>query len=150
MSFTAAQLATIKSAVQADATAGPLASSGALGQLAAYLNSAPTTGAALVTREDVTPTELFHAIVYAEFSALGAPALAMLGLAKAAARIDFTNANVASGLTQIFPSTTQTYANIMAIAQRAATRLEAIFATGGVSQVYGQTIGVSDLIAAGL
>ena len=61
---------------------------------------------------------------------------------------DFTQSAVTAGLAAIFPSTSATYANIMGIAVRAATRLEAIFLSNGVSTHYGDQIDLSVLLAA--
>ncbi len=111
----------------------------------AYLNAPSTT---MLTRTDVSNTDLFHAMVATDVLALTAPQLNMLQLAGLAQTIDFTNPNVATGLTAIFPATSKTYANILALSQRAATRLEAIFTTSAVSSQYGAQIDVPTLIEA--
>lgn len=148
MSFTAAQLAAIKAAVNADATALADWNAGNRGTCCDYLNSAPATGATPIIRPDVTNGELFHALVATEVLALSAAQLVMLQLAGQAGTIDFTNPNVAGGLSAIFASSTQTYKNVMAIAQRAATRLEALFVTNGVCAVYGAQIDADTLVQA--
>lgn len=130
-------LQTIKAGVLADATALADWNAGNTGVLLAYLNSTPSSGAVAVTRKDVSNTELFHALVATEVLALTAGQLAMLQMAGLAGVIDFTNANVAAGLPNLFASTTQTYKNILAIAQRAATRLEALFTSNGICSQYG-------------
>ncbi len=146
--FSASDLTAIKNAVNADPTALAAWNAGNRGNLCIYLNSAPATGAAMVTRKDVTQGELFTCLVPSEIATLAQWQQTILQLTSAAAPIDFTNASIAAGLVSIFPPTTQTYKNLMAVAQRAATRLEAIFLTNGVSSHFGDQIDVPTLIAA--
>lgn len=148
MSFTTAQLQAIKSAIAADAEMSADIAAGNPGAVAALLNAVPATGATAVTRTDVSNTELFHCLEPADVSTLAPWQLTMLQLAGQAQVIDFTNPVVASGLGSIFPNTTKTYANIMGIAQRPGTRLEALFTTSGVCATYGAQASVADVLAA--
>lgn len=148
MNFSASDLTAIKNAVNADPTALSDWNAGNRGNLCAYLNAAPTSGAQQVTRKDVSNAELFSCLVPGEVATLAQWQQTILQLTSAAAPIDFTNASIAAGLVSIFPASTQTYKNLMAVAQRAATRLEAIFLVSGVSSHYGDTIDVPTLIAA--
>lgn len=145
--FDSADLAVIKNAINADATALGEWNAGNRGALCAYLNSVPSPSQN-VTREDVSSDELSHCLVASDVAAIAQWAQTVPTLAAQNRRIDFTKANVAGGLTSIFPSTSQTYANIMQVAVRPATRLEALFLTNGVSAHYGDTIDVPTLIAA--
>jgi hypothetical protein len=147
VSFSATDLQAIKAAISGNATALADWTAGNPGTVAEWLNAASTTN---LTRMDVTNTELFHALVASEVLALTVQQLTMLQLAGAAGRIDFTNANVAGGLSAIFPSTSKTYANIMTLAQRAASNLEAVFTSSAVCRpdVYGMRADVALVIAA--
>lgn len=145
--FAASDLAAIKTAINADSTALGEWNAGNRGALCAYLNAVPSPSQN-VTREDVSSTELFHCLVPGDLANLGVWQQTTLQLAAASGVIDFTNADINSGLTSIFPTTSKTYANIMAIAVRPATRLEAIFLANGVSSQYGATIDVPTLIQA--
>ncbi len=147
MNFSASDLLAIKNAVNADQTALADWTAGNRGNLCAYLNAVPATPQ-MVTRKDVSNAELFACLVPSEVATLAQWQQTILQLTSAAAPIDFTNASIAAGLVSIFPATTQTYKNLMAVAQRAATRLEAIFLSNGVSSHYGDTIDVPTLIAA--
>lgn len=140
--------ATIKAGVNADQGALALWNAANPGACCDYLNSAPSTGPVLLTREDVSNTELFHALVTSDVASLQPWQLTMLQLAGQAGTIDFTNPNIASGLAEIFPNTTKTYANIMAMAQRPATRLEAMFTNNGVCSQYRARIDVNTLLEA--
>lgn len=137
MRFSTTQLQAIKSAIQADATALAFVNAGNPGACADYLNG---PSAIMLIREDVSNRELFHALAATEVVALSSGQQTLLQLAGLAGTIDFTNPNVSGGLTAVFPSTTKTYANIMAIAQRPASFLEGIFTSNGVCSLYGATI----------
>jgi hypothetical protein len=147
MIFSATDLTAIKNAIEADTTALGEWNAGNTGLLCQYLNSVPSPSQN-VTREDVPSGELFHCLVASDLSALTAWELTALQLAAQAGTIDFTKSTVTSGLASIFPSSSPTYANIMGIAVRPATRLEAIFLSGGVSTHYGDQIDLPTLLVA--
>ncbi len=146
--FTAADLQTIKTAIQADATMSADWSAGNPGAVAAYLNAVPSSGPVSILRPDVTTQELAQALDITELLALTQTQLSVLQLAGLARTLDFTNANVTAGLAAVFPSTTTTYTNLMAVAQRAATRLEALFSANSVCAQYGAQIDASTVILA--
>ncbi len=145
MALTAAQLSALKAAIQADPYAAPLAASGSVGAVAQYLNGTPTsTAPTLLWRKEVTGAELFHALYAPDVLTLTAPQLAVLQLAGLAGTVDFSNPNIQAGLGRLFGPQSTTAANIAALAVRAATRFEAIFATAqgqaSVTPVYGQQV----------
>ncbi len=147
MTFSASDLTAVKNDIEGDSTALGYWTAGSTGLLCEYLNSVPSPSQN-VTREDVPSGELFHCLVASELSTLSAWQLTALQLAAAAGTIEFTQSAVTAGLAAIFPSTSATYANIMGIAVRPATRLEAIFLSNGVSTHYGDQIDLSVLLAA--
>ena len=144
MSFTTTQLQAIKAAINADATALAMWP-GNPGGIADYLNSVPSTSPTAIWRPDIPVAELLTGVVWSAFVALGAQVQAAWTALTSGGTVDSTNANIRAGFVTIFGSGSQTVTNLAAIAQRDATRLEAIFTTSGVSILYGQTVADTDV-----
>ena len=147
MSFTTAELASIKAAVTADATALGYWTAGSAGMCCAYLN-APSPTPVLIWRPNIPVAELLTGVVWSAFVELTPQVQAAWAALTAGGTVDSTNANIRAGFVTVFGAASATVANLAAIAQRPASRLEAIFASGGVSTQYGATIHVADLIGA--
>lgn len=147
MSFSAADLAAIKAAVTADATALGYWTAGNPGECCAYLN-APSPTPVLIWRPDIPVAELLTGVVWSAFVSLTPQVQAAWAALTAGGTVDSTNDNVRAGFVTVFGTGSQTVTNLAAIAQRPASRLEAIFTAAGVSAQYGTTIQVADLIGA--
>lgn len=147
MSFTPTELASIKAAVSADATALAYWTAGSAGLCCAYLN-APSPTPVLIWRPNIPVAELLTGVVWSAFVALTPQVQAAWAALTAGGTVDSTNANIRAGFVTVFGAASATVANLAAIAQRPASRLEAIFSSGGVSTQYGATIHVADLIGA--
>ncbi len=140
MSFSASELAVIKAAINADATAIGFVNAKNPGACAEYLNAAPAAGAVLIWRPDIPVAELLTGVLWSAFVALSAQVQAAWTALTAGGTVDATNANVRAGFVTIFGAASQTVTNLAAIAQRSASRLEAIFTASGVSEHYGDQI----------
>ncbi len=140
--FTLAQLQAIKAAINGDATAAAYVAADQFGALCTYMNS-PASPVVNVWRPDITVSQLLTGVVWSEFLALTA---AQQGAWRAltAADVDATNANIRAGFVSIFGASSQTIANLTAIAERPATRLEVIFTTASVTSQFGTTLSESD------
>lgn len=139
MALTASQLATLKAAVIADATAGPLRSSGDAASLQAWCNG-PGTGT--IWRPAIPAAELNTAIVWSAFIALPVATQQGYFAMLQAGSIDATSANVRAGFSSIFSG--QSLTNLTAIAQRVPTRFEALFTTSQVCSCFGQVVSAAD------
>lgn len=148
MSFSASDLAAIKSAIAADASASSYVSAGNPGACADYLNTAPASGAVLIWRPDIPVSELLDGVVWSAFVALSTGAIAAWQALTSGGTADATSANIRAGFVTIFGSGSQTVTNLTAIAQRPASRLEAIFTTAGVCSHYGEQIDSATVQAA--
>ena len=146
MALTATQLATLKAAIQADATAAAYWTAGQTSPLVEYLNSPPATEPTLLWRENVTARELFHALYGPDVLSLSAQQLAILQLAGIAGSVDFSSINIESGLGQLFGPLSTTAANIAKLAVRPATRFEALYAStqgkASITAVYGHSVDI--------
>lgn len=146
--MTPAQLSTVKAAILADSTANafPNTSDGNFA-LAAYLNAAKIP-AVSVWRNDIAPREVASAVVQSEWVVVTAIKQNGLLLMTQGDRIDATQANVRNGFASIF-ATGATLTALTALAQRSATRFEAMFLTvagaANTSSVFGQTISPQDV-----
>lgn len=127
MPLSTAQLATLKTAINADATAAAfsLTSDGDF-NLAAYLNAVPPAPIS-VWRNDIQPGEVSRVVQMSAFVAL--TAIKQNGLILLTqGTIDASAIEVRSGFTAIFGAGS-TLTALTALAQRPATRFEAIFST---------------------
>lgn len=148
--MTPAQLATLKAAIAADATANafPNTSDGNFA-CAAYLNTVPGSPTQL-WRPDVTPTEINSTIIYSAYVALTAIKQNGLLQLTQGATVNATAASVRQGFSDIFGAGA-TLTALTALAQRPGTRFEVIFSSGGppaVSSMFGQRVAYEDVQAA--
>lgn len=147
MSFSASDLAAIKSAIQADATALAFVNAANPGGCAEYLNAVPAAPT-LIWRPDVPVAELLTGVVWSAFVALSTGAIAAWQALTSGGTVDATSANVRAGFVTIFGSGSQTVTNLSAIAQRPASRLEALFSVSAVCSHYGEQIDSATVQAA--
>lgn len=147
MSFSASDLAAIKSAIEADATAAAYIAAGNPGACADYLNAA-SSGPTLIWRPDIPVSELLDGVIWSAFVALSTGAIAAWQALTSGGTVDATSANVRAGFVTIFGSGSQTLTNLSAIAQRPASRLEGIFTTSQVCSHYGEQIDSATVQAA--
>jgi hypothetical protein len=147
--LSAEDLAIVAAAIGADADAKALWMAGEVGPLADYLNSVPPSPLKCL-RTDVSARELVHALVATEFLALSPAQQTLAHGVLLAGTLDFTNPNIQQGMAQIFSPTSETFANVMALAQHECTRFEAMFLNPAteVSAHYGDRIAESDVRAA--
>lgn len=145
--MTPAQLTTLKTAINADATAAafPQTSDGHF-NLAAYLNTVPPTPMS-IWRSDIKPEEISAAVVMADFVLLTAiKQTGLLLLTQGPANATITG--VRTAFSSIFGAG-PTLTALTALAQRPATRFEAIFSTvaapANVSSMLGQRVSPLDL-----
>lgn|SRR5487761_2152066 len=139
--MTPAQLATLKT----DATANfaALVAAKDWPAVAAAYNL-PSSPAVTIWRADIRPVEVIDAITGSEFIVLTAQHQAMLSLLLLPGVVDATSANVRADFSAIFSAGSSLTA-LIAMAQRTATRLEALFTTSAISAVYGHTLTADDV-----
>lgn len=142
--MTPAQVQTLKAAILADANASPARLSGDHGSIANYLNS---PGAGVVFRPSITVAELNTAIVWSEYTLLPVASQNCYQAMIAGGSVDGSNPNVRAGFASIFATATQTKANLIALAQKVPTKLEAIFVTSNVCPLFGTNITAADIAA---
>ncbi len=146
MGLTAEQLAALKAAISADSVALSYWQAGQTSPLVEYLNAPLAPPPFVLWRQNVTAKEIFHALYAPDVLSLSAPQLAVLQLAGLAGSIDFSVPNVEAGLGRLFGPQSTTAQNIAALAVRAPTRFETIFATAQgaayVTPVYGLSVDI--------
>jgi hypothetical protein len=143
--LTPAQLATFKAAILADSSQTQNVSAKAHGAIAAYYAAAGTGN---VWRPSISTSELNTAIVWSEFAALTALLQNTYLALIAPGYVDATSANVRAAFATIFGAATTSRPNLTAIAQRPASRFEALFTTSQVCSLFGATPSVEDVVAA--
>lgn len=147
--LTAAQLQTLKAAIAADGTLNALPNNPDGNNTIAATFNAASSPALAIWRRDVGNAEVTSAIVASAYIALTALQQKALDLYITPNTIDATSANVRAGFNSIFGAGT-TLTNLTAISQRTATRLEALFASGGppattAVNVFGYAIGFDEI-----
>ena len=120
---------------------------GNTGAMAEWING-PT--ALDVWKPRVTITELLSAVVWADFIALPAEKRdAWFALTQGGAEgVDATVESIRAGFVSIFGGASATVANLVAVAQRKATRYEAMYTTSGVCSVFGRRVSNEDIVQA--
>lgn len=120
---------------------------GNTGAMAEWING-PT--ALDVWKPRVTITELLSAVVWADFIALPAEKRdAWFALTQGGAEgVDATVESIRAGFVSIFGGASTTVANLVAVAQRKATRYESLYTTGGVCSEFGVRVSNDDVIRA--
>src|SRR5574337_1025443 len=141
--LTASQLAALKADIggQSSLTADVAAANWPA--IAAFYN-APSSPAVTIWREDVKPSEIVAAITGSEFVALTAIKQSLLSLLLMPGVVDATSANVRADFSAIFASGSSLTA-LTTLAQRTATRIEALFTTAQVSATYGYELTAADV-----
>lgn len=147
--LTSAQLTTLKAAIAADGTLNALPNTPDGNAVIAAAMNAASSPAVAIWRSDVRNSEITASIVASAYIALTALQQKALDLYVTPATCDATSANVRAGFSSIFGSG-QTLTNLTAVAQRTATRLEALYATGGPpatvpTNVYGYMLGFDEV-----
>jgi len=145
MSLTNSQLATFKAAILADSNLAAARAAGDHGAIAAYYAGA---SAGTIWRPSIPTPELNTAIVWSEFAVLTALQQNTYMALIAPGAVDATKANVRGGFTTVFGAATTSRANLTTIAQRTATRFEALFTTSNVCSLFGYTASVQDIVDA--
>lgn len=128
MSLTASQLSTLKTDIQGRASLASSVAAADWPTVAAFYN-APASPAVNVWRADIATEEIAPQVVMSDFVALTAVKQNGLLLLTQGPKIDATQANVRSAFASIFGAGSTTLTNLTALAQRPATRFEAMFLT---------------------
>ena len=131
--LTTAQLQTLKAAIAAetDATFVSYRDQGATGLMAQWYNETASP-AFYVWRSAIPPAEYREAIVWAETDSLQtskARTWEWITMSMTA-DLDASKPNIRQGLADVWPSNGATRGQLLAIANRTATRAEKLFATG--------------------
>jgi hypothetical protein len=142
--LTTAQLQTFKAAINSDPNLAAARAAGDQGAIAAYYNAAGTGN---IWKPDIDVSTLNTAIVWAEFVALTVAKQNGYFAMTQGGNIDATSSNIRGGFTAVFGGTTS-LTNLTALAQRVATRFEALFTTSQVCSLYGYVVTVADVAAA--
>lgn len=141
----AAQLATLKTALLADANVSALVASNNHIAIAATHNQ-PGTGT--VYRPVITTAELNTAINWTEYALLTVAQQNAYQAMISGGAVDGTNANIRAGFASIFMTATATKANLIALAQRTPTKGEMAYMTGNICSLYGLTLTANDIAQA--
>ena len=141
--LTPAQLAAIKTDISAQSSLTADVASANWPAVAAFYN-APSSPAVTVWRADVKPSEIVAAITGTDFTNLTAIKQSLLLLLLTPGVVDATSSNVRADFSAIFPISASLTA-LTNIAQRTATRIEALFTTAQVSATYGYTLTAADV-----
>lgn len=144
--MTPAQLATFKAAILADATQTANVVAGDHGALAAYFNGVPATPVSL-WRPSISIAELNTAIDWSEFAALTTALRETYNAMISPGAIDSTAPKIRGGFSTVFAGKTS-LTSLTALAQRSATRFEALFTTGNVCAMFGYQVSAADIAAA--
>lgn len=100
-----------------------------------------------IWRSDVKVTDMAKSVLMSEFIALTAVKQNGMNLYMQGETIDATNANVRNGFASIFPAGTSLN-NLTALAKKAATYFESLFAVSSVSPFYNIPLTAADVDAA--
>lgn len=141
--LTSAQLAALKADIGAQSSLTASVAAKDWVTVAAFYNS-PSSPAVTIWRADVQPSEIVAAIIGSEFVALTAIKQSLLTLLLMPGVVDATSANIRADFSAIFASGSSLTA-LTAIAQRTATRIEALFTTSQVSAAYGYVVTTGDV-----
>lgn len=146
--LTAAQKATLRAAILADATAGPLAAANDDQGVANWLNG--PQAAFFVWKTRVTQTEMHAAYVWTEMDNLAQAKFNQLTLMLQPGAINPSIANVRQGISDIFSAAqlVNTKAALTALAKRATTTAEKLLATGTGTNAVPATLGAEGNVSA--
>jgi len=144
--LTDAQLATLKAAIIADPTAGPIRSAGDTYSLLQWCNGPSST---LAWRTDVTGSEIYNAHKPVEYIARSAAERQAFDLMASGDRShDFTVAAKRNGVADIFSGATNSTSRttIFTVAQEFATRAQLVL--GGTTVSVGGSANMSETVSA--
>lgn len=141
--LTTSQLATLKTDISGQPALTAAVAAKDWPTVAAFY-AEPSSPTVTIWRADVRPAEIVAAITGSEFVALTALKQSLLSLLLMPGVVDATSPNVRADFSAIFASGSSLTA-LSALAQRTATRLEALFTTAQVSAVYGYTLTAADV-----
>src|SRR5574337_2012440 len=125
--LTASQLATLKTDISGQSTLTAAVAAKDWPTVAAFYAEA-SSPAVTIWRADVKPSEIVAAITYTELVALTSPKQFALQVLLQPGVVDATSANVRAAFSAIF-GTSASLTALTALAERTATRLEALFTT---------------------
>ena len=118
-----------------------------LDQIAQYYNdlASPQVN---IWRPDLTVDMITNVIVMSDFIALSASKQQAWFAMSQSSKIDATSSLVRTNFVSIFGNGTATTNSVTAIAKKAATNLEALFAVSSVSPMYKVVLGSDDILSA--
>lgn len=149
--LTTAQLATFKTAIKGDAALAAFLAGANAQAIADYYN-AKAPSPPNVWRPSITVQELNTAVDWAAFAALTALKQTAYMAMTQGGFVDATSTGVRGGFQAVFGAGTASTNALNALAQRSATRFEAVFATvsgtGNNSPLFGKTCSTDDVAAA--
>ena len=140
--MTPAQLATLKTDIQAQASLTSAVAAADWPTVAAFYN-AVASPAVNVWREDIPLTEFVATVVPSEYVSLTALQQNTMRFYLLGDPVDASSANIRTVFSQLFAANTTTRGALTAMAQRPATALEKLFGTGGppiTSTLYGHVL----------
>ena len=138
MNLSAGQLTALATDINAQ---GSLASARTTHDAPAVANFYNAASATAVWRSDLRNSEVVAALVGSDVSALASSGLlGLLQLLVMPLTIDASSANIRSDFTTLFSGKTS-LTNLTAVAQRTATRIEALFGSGGPPITCGTDVG---------
>jgi hypothetical protein len=145
MALTPAQLATLKAAIIADPTAGPMRTAGDTAALLAWCNGASAT---LAWRPVVSGDEIYAAHKPKDYLARSAAERSGFDLMCRQTRLDFTVGKIRTGIADMFSGTTNNSSrtDIFTAAQVAATNAQLVL--GGASASVGGTADMVETVTA--
>ena len=139
----------LKAAILAQTDPGFVAArtAGATGAMADWINGETALD---IWKPRVTITELLSAVVWPDFIALSiAQQQAWFAITQGGAEgVDATESRMRDGFVAIFGAASATVANLVAIAQRKATRYESMYTTDGVCSEFGVRVSNDDVVRA--
>ena len=141
--------AALKVAILAETDAGFVAdrTAGNTGAMADFYNEETAT---MIWKPRVTIAELLSAVVWSDFVTLPAEKReAWFALTQGGSEgVDATVGSIRDGFVTIFGGASDTVTNLVGVAQRAATRYEAMNTANGVSSEFGRRVSNDDIVRA--
>lgn len=144
--LTASQLAALKTDIAAQPSLASAVAAQNWPTIAAFYN-APSSPAVTIWRTDVPADEIVAAITFADLITLSVQQVLALQVLITPGTVDATSANIRTDFSTLFTGK-GSLAALTALAERTATRLEALFTTNQVSAVYGYALDVNDVVFA--
>lgn len=146
--MTPGQLTTLKNAIAADQTMNAFPNNvDGNRALAEYLNTVPESPS-MIWKPSVSVPEMNSVIDWAAFSALTVAKQVTYQAMTQGGSVDATSSSVRGGFVTVFGNPSTTLTALTTLAQRAATRAEAIFTTGNVCALFGLSVSGSEVAQA--